>query len=276
MSVRPISSVRPIVLVEDNAKVRRLYAELLQSAGYKVMCAVDGEKAVALMHKIASPLLIVLDVMMPKLDGIEACKRIRRIQGLRSCPILFLTALDTPKTMLECLKAGGDDFIMKSQPVQTVLERVNVWARRGDSEENLPRRQHAIRELEAMLTRSEAERKRLDETADAEAEPTLKKLVSFVTNRREVFVDDDPLHRFGYLVGLFEAYAPRTIHDKQAFHFFLKKLIFKTVFIDPRDTEALLDNFQRVVKQAQFQQGRSTGRDEAPLVDAWAATEAPA
>ena len=128
-------SVKPIVLAEDNAKLRRMYADLLEAAGYRVMTAADGEKVVALMHKIAKPLAIILDIMMPRLDGIEACLRIRKIQGLRTCPILFLTALDTPQSMLECLQAGGDDFMMKTLPNEAIVERVQLWARRGDAEE---------------------------------------------------------------------------------------------------------------------------------------------
>jgi len=260
-------SVRPIVLAEDNAKLRRMYTDLLASAGYQVICVVDGEKVVDLMHKVANPSAIILDVLMPKISGTQACMRIRKIQGLRSCPILFLTSLDTPQAMLECLKAGGDDFILKTLPIEAIIERVHFWARRGDSEENVERRQKAIHELEATIARSEEERRRLDEATDVEAEPTLKKLVAFVAERMEDFAEEDPIRRFGYLVGLFEAYAPRTIHDKQVFHFFLKKLIFKTGFIDPKSVDALLGSYQRLVQQNQFHKGRIAGRDDAPLIE---------
>lgn len=260
-------SVRPVILAEDNDKLRRLYTELLEAAGYKVMSASDGEKVIGLLHKIVKPKLVILDVMMPRVDGIEACRRIRNMQGLRSCPILFVTALDNPQTMLECLEAGGDDFIMKTSPVTEIVERVHYWARRGDSDENADRRQRAIRELEAMITRSEAERRRLDAAVDAEAEPTLRKLTAFVACRMANFAEVDLIHRFGYLVGLFEAYAPLTISDEQALHYFLRKLIFKTGFIDPLGVDALLGNYQRLVRQSQFQKGWRAGCDDAPLIE---------
>lgn len=126
--------VRPIFLAEDNAELRRMYSELLGASGYKVMPAIDGEKVLALMHKVPNPLVIVLDVMMPNMDGIQTCLAIRNMQGARSCPILFLTALDSPRTMLECLEAGGDDFLMKTLPVQKIVERVNFWARQTNTE----------------------------------------------------------------------------------------------------------------------------------------------
>jgi DNA-binding response OmpR family regulator len=244
-----------------------MYADLLEAAGYKVMSAVDGEKVLALMHKVPNPLVIILDIMMPKMNGIDTCLNVRKMQGSRSCPILFLTALDNPQTMLECLEAGGDDFLMKTLPVQKIVERVNFWTRQTNTEKNAARRRKALRELETMISRSEEERRRLDEVADADAEPTLKKLTAFVTAQMRDFTEEDEIHRFGYLVGLFEAYAPRTIHDRDVFHFFFKKLVFKTEFIDPKRVDALLGNYQRLVRQAQFRHGWTAGRADAPLIE---------
>src|SRR3546814_12005184 len=84
------------------------------------MAVSDGEKAIALLHKVASPQLIILDIMMPRLSGIETCRRMRKMQGQNTCPILFLTALDRPETLLECLLAGGDDYLMKSASVAEI------------------------------------------------------------------------------------------------------------------------------------------------------------
>lgn len=115
------------------------------------MCAIDGEKTMALLHKIVNPQLIVLDVMMPRLDGIATCMRIRQMQDLRAVPILFLTAHEGKATLLECLRAGGDDFVMKSSPLDDIVERVSCWMRRDVVEESAERRVRAIRELEAMM-----------------------------------------------------------------------------------------------------------------------------
>src|SRR5690606_21484523 len=119
-------------------------------AGFTVMGASDGEKAIGLLHKVVNPQLIILDVMMPRMDGIETCMRVRKMQGLRPCPILFLSALGNPDTLLECLRAGGDDYLVKSAPLSEVSERVQFWSRKGSSEENAQRRAMAIRELELM------------------------------------------------------------------------------------------------------------------------------
>lgn len=143
-------SFRPIILAEDHTKLRRVYADLLEVAGFKVLHAADGEKAIDLLHKVVNPQLIVLDVMMPRMNGIEACVRIRKMQGPRPCPILFLTALDDPADVLKCLRAGGDDFLMKSAPLSEFLSRVQHWARRGVSDEGSARHFKAIAALEQM------------------------------------------------------------------------------------------------------------------------------
>src|SRR3546814_18207511 len=82
--------------------------------------------------------------MMPRMNGIETCSRIRKLQGLSRCPILFLTALDRPETLLECLLAGGDDYLMKTSPLAEILERVQYWSRRGALEDIDQRRERAI------------------------------------------------------------------------------------------------------------------------------------
>ena len=149
-------SFRPIILAEDHSKLRRMYADLLEVSGFKVMLASDGEKAVGLLRKVVNPQLIILDVMMPKLSGLEACIQMREMLDHKPCPILFLTALDDPDDVLNCLRAGGDDFLMKSAPLDEILARVLLWAQRGASDEACARRHKAIEALEQITDQSHA------------------------------------------------------------------------------------------------------------------------
>src|SRR3546814_17797251 len=91
--------------------------------------------------------------MIPRLSGIETCNRIRKMQGQNTCPILFLTALYRPETLLECLLAGGDDYLMKSASVAEIVERVQYWSRRGALVDIDDRRHRAVTQSEAMLAR---------------------------------------------------------------------------------------------------------------------------
>ena len=260
-------SIRPIILAEDNDKLRRMYGDMLEAQGFQVMRASDGEKAIGLLHKIVNPQLIILDVMMPRMDGIETCQRIRRMQGLHPCPIVFLTALDNPETMLECLRAGGDDFVMKAAPMADVIERVRYWARQGAQDENSERRAKAIKELEEIVAESEsADFEANREEADDKA--ALNGLADFINTQNPFESDDHLLLHFGYVVGLVSESHEKGPKNDSALGRFLRNLIYKTSCIDRKEVDALLDNYERVITQSQFQQGWARGRDDAQRANA--------
>lgn len=258
-------SVRTIILAEDNDKLRRMYSDMLEAAGFNVMGASDGEKAIGLLHKVVNPQLIILDVMMPRMDGIETCTRVRKMQGLRPCPILFLTALDNPDTILECLRAGGDDYLVKSAPLNEVVERVQFWSRKGSSEESSERRMKAIKELESLATSDAANgsTKAVEEIGSDQA--AVNQLAEFINANMAQFGDDDSLlMRFGYVVGLVTSCVEPDGEGR--FNRFLRNLIYKTGFVDRKEVDAMLDNYERIVTQSQFQQGWVRGRGDAPKV----------
>lgn len=258
-------SVRPIILAEDNDKLRRMYSDMLESAGFTVMSASDGEKALGLLHKIVNPQLIILDVMMPRMDGIETCTRVRKMQGLRPCPILFLTALDNPDTILECLRAGGDDYLVKSAPLTEVIERVQFWSRKGSSEESSERRIKAIKELESLATDDMTGSRAAATEEISGDQAAVNQLAEFITGNMSKFGDDDSLlMRFGYVVGLVTTCVEPDGAGR--FNRFLRNLIYKTGFVDRKEVDAMLDNYERIVTQSQFQQGWVRGRGDAPKV----------
>jgi DNA-binding response OmpR family regulator len=261
--------VRPIILAEDNDKLRRLYSDALEAVGFNVMRAGDGEKAISLLHKIVNPQLIILDVMMPRMDGIEACILMRKMQGLRPCPILFLTALDDPENLLECLRAGGDDFLMKSAPLAEMLERVQYWVRHGTSEESTARRQAAINVLESVPAEAEAgDRGRCQTAAEVLADQVaMDRLAAYLCRKEALFNDgDEMLYRFGYMVGLVETCSPSVGKSVEGFRRFLRNLAFRTEAVDRKEIDALLDNYARLLNQSRFQEGWRRACDDAPDV----------
>ena len=260
-------SVRPIILAEDNDKLRRMYSDMLEAAGFTVMGASDGEKAIGLLHKIVNPQLIILDVMMPRMDGIETCMRVRKMQGLRPCPIIFLTALDNPDTILECLRAGGDDYLVKSAPLNEVVERVQFWSRKGSSEDGAERRAKAIRELESFAANESPGGGSAAAEEISGDQATVNQLADFINSIMDSFSDDDQLlYRFGYVVGLVTTCVESDSGGEGRFNRFLRNLIYKTAIVDRKEIDALLDNYERIVTQSQFQQGWARGRGDAPRV----------
>ncbi len=125
-----VSSPAPTVLVaEDQADIRDLLVLNLRHAGYAVSAVADGVAALASQNEHASDLLI-LDLMMPGMDGLEVCKALRA-RG-RSTPILMLTAKSTELDRVLGLELGADDYLTKPFSLAELLARVKALLRRAD------------------------------------------------------------------------------------------------------------------------------------------------
>ncbi len=105
-----------------------------------------------MLHTVR-PRVILLDIMMPRMNGIETCKRARKMVG-GEIPVVFLTALDQIETLHECIAAGGDDFVMKSEGVTAVVERVGRWMRQTRGRTRLAaRREDVLADLALQTSR---------------------------------------------------------------------------------------------------------------------------
>ena len=116
-----------ILVVDDEADIRRIIRILLESRGYHVLEAPNGRLAVETIRKEPDIDLILLDIMMPELSGIEASREIRR---LSSAPILFLTARTQEQDKLEAYSSGGDDYLAKPFSHGELLMKVDSLLRR--------------------------------------------------------------------------------------------------------------------------------------------------
>lgn len=132
-----------IVLAEDDSRLRKLYVDTLTATGYTVLSADDGVEAIDLLSKV-TPKLVLLDIMMPRLNGIETCKRARRIVG-DDVPIIFLSTLDRLDVLRDCVNAGADDYMIKSDSLMTMVERIKQWTRRAGKGQ-LAKRRKQLRE----------------------------------------------------------------------------------------------------------------------------------
>lgn len=116
-----------ILLVDDDPLLLRSLSVVLQEAGYAVRTAESGAKALKAVQE-HHPDLILLDVMMPKMDGLDVCRRLR--ENRAKMPIVFLTALETPEDEMRGLAAGGDIYIPKTTPDELLLARLLAVFRR--------------------------------------------------------------------------------------------------------------------------------------------------
>ena len=120
-------SRRDILVVEDEADIRKLVRYNLEQEGFAPLEAADGEQALALLRK-QRPHLVILDLMLPKLDGLDVC---RALQAVNPVPVIMLTARTTEGDKLDGLECGADDYVTKPFSPRELVARVKALLRRA-------------------------------------------------------------------------------------------------------------------------------------------------
>ena len=155
-----------ILVVDDEPKIRMFIRANLEARGYEVYLAQDGIEAVEMAARVL-PDVIVLDVNMPQMDGIEACRRIREWGNM---PIIMLSVRESEKDKVKALDEGADDYVTKPFGIEELLARIRVALRRsagvttsatiftaGDLKIDLPKRVVKQRGRIVKLTSTEYE-----------------------------------------------------------------------------------------------------------------------
>jgi two-component system KDP operon response regulator KdpE len=118
-----------ILVVDDEPQIRRVMRMTLSAQGYSIAEARDGQEALEMLRTVR-PDLVLLDMNMPIMDGLEACREIRRDSDVS---IIMLTVRNTEKDKVRALDAGADDYVVKPFGIQELLARVRAVLRRGPS-----------------------------------------------------------------------------------------------------------------------------------------------
>ncbi len=128
-----------ILVVDDDRRVSFLLSSILTSAGHGVIVAEDGYEALDQARE-RKPDLILLDVMMPRLDGFETCRRLKSDEAFKHTPVIFITSMDDPKDVVRGFEAGASDYVAKPINAAVLLARVASHLRLH----------HALLELERL------------------------------------------------------------------------------------------------------------------------------
>ncbi|WP_035971058.1 response regulator [Bradyrhizobium sp. WSM3983] len=124
MSIEP--KKRDVALVvDDSPETLRLLTDALDGAGMTVMVALDGTSALRIVDQI-TPDIVLLDAVMPGLDGFETCRRLKRDAGLANVPVIFMTGLAETEHIVRGLEAGGVDYVTKPIVIEEMLARIRV------------------------------------------------------------------------------------------------------------------------------------------------------
>jgi two-component system NtrC family sensor kinase len=139
-----------ILVVDDNEKNIQVLGTLLRNNNYRIAVAISGRQALEYVQQTI-PEIILLDVMMPEMDGIEVCRRLRGSGRTSGIPILFLTSLTDTESKLLAFDAGGDDYLTKPFSHQEVLARVKVFLERSQAQAKLLQSREELKELNRLL-----------------------------------------------------------------------------------------------------------------------------
>ena len=123
-----------IILADDEERWRLIVHDFLDNEGYSVLEAADGSQAVRLLRENPDVSLVILDVMMPVMDGIAACTEIRTFSRV---PVLMVTAREDEETEISAMRCGADQFVSKPIKMRAFMERVRSLLRRAGTREVL-------------------------------------------------------------------------------------------------------------------------------------------
>lgn len=200
---------RKILVVDDESVLVETIAYNLEQAGYQVITAADGKSALQAAHR-ELPDLIILDIMLPEMDGLEVCRQLRRESSTATTPIMMLTARGDEIDKVVGLEVGADDYVTKPFGRRELLARVRALLRRADyvpldgekseqeADNEVPR---ANRELVAGPLRIDLAGRRVNcRGQELELQPKQFELLTYlVRNRGTVLTRDQVLHNvWGY------------------------------------------------------------------------------
>lgn len=204
-----------ILVVEDEQSLRQMIAFNLDAEGYEVVAVADGKKALELLPSINRFALVVLDVMMPFVSGLDVCAEIRKISQV---PVLFLSAKGTSADRIAGLKLGANDYLPKPFDLEELLLRVSILAGKSESPDDsddltigdfvvhfktfqvmlngkevaqLTKREVALLQLFAKHANEVVARdKILDEIWGVDQFPTTRTIDNYILNFRKIFEKD--------------------------------------------------------------------------------------
>lgn len=142
-----------VLIVDDNPKYLE---DVLPYYGYEVVCALNGEKAIEILSQDNSIDLVLLDVMMPKLNGWETLKIIRKTPKTKDIPVIMVTAVNEDQKMISGLKTGADDYIIKPFILPNLLARMEAVLRRA--KRPLPQNNVTISQINQFKTLTRREK----------------------------------------------------------------------------------------------------------------------
>lgn len=238
-----------------------MYSDFLGAHGYTVMTAKNGAQGMKLLLN-CTPKVLILDISMPGMDGIETCKKIRKIHG-NDIPILFLTAFTDIDNLRACLHAGGDDYLIKSGNLESVLERVKFWSAAPNRQEARLRRTEVMQEVDNTIHRIDQaanEAKGIDHKADNMSR--LMATAQSLADEANLTGRDNKLYVIGYAAGVVSHWADTQKGVKARYMDYLRAALAGSYLFKREDIGAVMGGLDRMSKEPVFITARNRALEE--------------
>lgn len=149
MNQKPVNDAPTILVVDDNPNNIKIVALIMSALKYKIVIATNGEQAIE-MVKQTRPDLILMDVMMPKIDGFETCRIIKSKKENENIPVIFITALNDTDSLVKGFKAGGVDYISKPFNKDELISRMRTHIELKKTRDQLEKTSAHLAELNSL------------------------------------------------------------------------------------------------------------------------------
>lgn len=250
-----------IIVVDDNPTFRKMYSDFLGAHGYTVMTANSGQQGMKLLLN-CTPKVLILDISMPGMDGIETCNQIRKIHG-NDIPILFLTAFNDVDKLRDCLHAGGDDYLIKSGDLDGLLDRIKFWSRAPNRSDARQRREEVMQEVENAIFRIDQaadEAKGIDNKSDNMSR--LMATAQSLADEANLTGVDSKLYVVGYAAGIVSHWADTQLGVKARYMDYLRAALAGSYLLKREDIREVMGNFDQYSKEPMFKTARKRARED--------------
>lgn len=200
-----------VLVADDNAPDRMLLVKILADEGYDIECAADGHEAIRCFAEFR-PQFVLLDVVMPGLDGMVVAEHIKENSGEEFIPIIFLTSLSEPEQLAGCIDAGGDDFLLKPYNRRILKAKMSALERVRTMHLTIQQQRDEFADLTAQLQQEQEDARKIfnkiAQTGNLDA-PFLKRLISpySIFNGDILFAAKSPLGEHYVMLGDFTGHG---------------------------------------------------------------------
>lgn len=260
-----------VIVVEDDATMRRIYDAGLRKLGFTVLAAASGEEGLGLLNQHQAR-VVILDINLPGISGIEVCRRSRTMPAA-TAPVIFITSNDTVDILQQCISVGGDDFLIKGGPLTALLERVSYWARSASRRLNDRQRRAIVDKTAAIIDDLETVAPEPVQVAVPGVRfgadnPEIARIAEAFARLRHKWpsLTDNSvaarIRRFGYVTGLVNAAASARLDMKVQFMDYLRSAMLACNVVREKEIERMFENWHQLYENPNFSDALETAEKD--------------